>query len=129
VLKFLKLIYFLIKRDEADVIGDRIVVIADGKLKTVGSPHSLKSQFGVGYRLVCTKKPSCDVEKVTNLLRKYICNIEVASNIGTELSYTLEKSNESVFPEMLSDLESNSKFLDIDCFGISSTTLEEVFHR
>jgi ATP-binding cassette, subfamily A (ABC1), member 3 len=113
--------------DEADVLGDRIAIMACGKLKAVGSPFFLKKQFGVGYHLVCVKKTFCDSSKVSNLLRKYIPDIKIETEIGTELSYLLDETNVSVFQEMLEDLESNSEALDLESYGISLTTLEEVF--
>lgn len=109
------------------MLGDRIAIMASGKLKAVGSPFFLKKQFGVGYHLVCVKKPSCDSSKLTNLLRNYIPEIKVEAEIGTELSYLLDDTNVSVFQEMLRDLESNSHALDLESYGISLTTLEEVF--
>ena len=37
--------------DEADVLGDRIAIMAGGKLKCYGNSLFLKSRFGVGYRM------------------------------------------------------------------------------
>jgi ATP-binding cassette, subfamily A (ABC1), member 3 len=104
-----------------------VAVMAHGKLKAVGSPFFLKKQFGVGYHLVCVKKSSCVSSKVTNLLRNYIPNIKIDAEIGTELSYLLDDTNVSVFQEMLRELEMNSEVLEIESYGISLTTLEEVF--
>lgn len=38
--------------DEADVLGDRIFIMALGKLKCGGTPFFLKKKFGTGYQLV-----------------------------------------------------------------------------
>lgn len=101
--------------------------MSNGNLKAVGSPFFLKKQFGVGYHLVCVKNQSCNVAKVTNLLRKYIPDLNVETDIGTELSYLLDEHHISVFQAMLRDLETNSDALDLESYGISLTTLEEVF--
>jgi len=42
--------------DEADILGDRIAIMGEGKIKTCGSSLFLKSRFGVGYNLVFAKK-------------------------------------------------------------------------
>jgi ATP-binding cassette subfamily A (ABC1) protein 3 len=42
--------------DEADYLGDRIGIMAQGKLKCVGSSVYLKNKFGVGYNLTILKK-------------------------------------------------------------------------
>jgi ABC-type multidrug transport system ATPase subunit len=41
--------------DEADILGDRIAIMADGKVKCCGSSLFLKKRFGVGYNLVIAK--------------------------------------------------------------------------
>lgn len=75
--------------DEADLLGDRIAIMAGGKLKCAGSSFFLKKKFGAGYHLVIVKDTGCEVTKVTDLLRKYIPDIKVETDIGTELSYSL----------------------------------------
>ncbi|XP_058461768.1 phospholipid-transporting ATPase ABCA1-like [Malaya genurostris] len=115
--------------DEADMLGDRIAIMADGKLKAVGSSFFLKKKFGVGYRLICVKSRDCDVDAVTGLLRNYIVDIAVESNIGSELSYLLQEGHAARFQPMLEALENNVVKLNILDFGISLTTLEEVFMK
>ena len=44
--------------DEADVLGDRIAIISEGKLQCLGSSLFLKSHFGDGYNLTLVKKSS-----------------------------------------------------------------------
>jgi ATP-binding cassette, subfamily A (ABC1), member 3 len=52
--------------DEADVLGDRIAIMADGELKCVGSSFFLKKKFGIGYRLV-SRKIKHHVHKTTGI--------------------------------------------------------------
>lgn len=66
--------------DEADLLGDRIAIMAGGELQCCGSSFFLKKKYGAGYHLVMDKSPQCDPEKVTTLLRKYISNLEVSVN-------------------------------------------------
>ncbi|XP_035791057.1 ATP-binding cassette sub-family A member 3-like [Anopheles albimanus] len=115
--------------DEADMLGDRIAIMADGKLKAVGSSFYLKKKFGVGYRLICVKQPDCNVDRVTELLRKHIPFIQVESNVGSELSYLLQEEHARRFQTLLEDLEDYGEELKIGDFGISLTTLEEVFMK
>ena len=42
--------------DEADVLGDRIAIISNGKLQCCGTSLFLKSHYGKGYYLTLTKK-------------------------------------------------------------------------
>ena len=41
--------------DEADILGDRIAIMAEGKVVCTGSSLFLKNRFGVGYNLVISK--------------------------------------------------------------------------
>ncbi|GJQ67966.1 hypothetical protein Trydic_g16721 [Trypoxylus dichotomus] len=115
--------------DEADLLGDRIAIMAGGSLQCCGSSFFLKKKYGAGYHLVIAKSQRCDVEKVTNLLKHHIPAIEVENNVGSELTYVLSEEQSAVFEEMLSDLEDNSFKLGIDSYGISLTTMEEVFMK
>ena len=42
--------------DEADILGDRIAIMAEGRVVCTGSSLFLKKKFGVGYNLVISKK-------------------------------------------------------------------------
>ncbi len=44
--------------DEADVLGDRIAIISNGKLIAHGTAYFLKQKFGRGYYLTFAKKDS-----------------------------------------------------------------------
>ena len=42
--------------DEADILGDRIAIISQGKLQCCGSSLFLKGHYGNGYYVTLTKK-------------------------------------------------------------------------
>ncbi|XP_076264015.1 ATP binding cassette subfamily A member 3 isoform X2 [Rhynchophorus ferrugineus] len=115
--------------DEADLLGDRIAIMAGGELQCCGSSFFLKKKYGAGYHLIMDKSVHCDPAKVTNLLRQYIPTIEVHSNIGSELTYLLVESQSYLFEKMLKELENHSQQLGVNSYGISLTTLEEVFMK
>lgn len=113
--------------DEADVLGDRIAIMAEGDLKTVGTSFYLKKKFGVGYRLVCVKSQGCNPTLLTEILAKYIPGIEIETNIGSELTYVLNEDYVGQFKVIFAELEMKTTELGISSFGVSLTTLEEVF--
>ncbi|XP_074034978.1 phospholipid-transporting ATPase ABCA3 isoform X2 [Leptinotarsa decemlineata] len=113
--------------DEADLLGDRIAIMAGGELQCCGSSFFLKKKYGAGYSLIMDKTKDCDAGQVTRLLRKYIPDIEIHSNVGSELTYLLEDSQAAIFEPLLQEVEHESKRLGIRGYGISLTTLEEVF--
>jgi ATP-binding cassette subfamily A (ABC1) protein 3 len=42
--------------EEADILGDRIAIMGDGKVKCLGSSMFLKERYGVGYNMILVKK-------------------------------------------------------------------------
>ncbi|XP_064604121.1 cholesterol transporter ABCA5-like [Liolophura sinensis] len=120
--------------DEADILADRKAIVAKGQLRCCGSSLFLKNRFGIGYHLNMVVEPSCDADQVTEFITQYIDDVQLARRHGNELSYTLPLSNVNSFPALFSALEysgtsdtSTSNSLGIKTFGVSMTTLEEVF--
>jgi len=115
--------------EEADLLGDRIAIMAEGQLQCCGSSLFLKKKYGGGYHLIIVKEPGCEVENITNLLKKGIPDVEIDQNVGAELSYSLPDNKSSLFPEMFEELEARKDELGIASYGASITTMEEVFIR
>lgn len=95
----------------------------------MGSSFFLKKEFGCGYHLVCVKKPDCDTEKITSLLKRFMPDVKVEYDVGTELSYQLSDKCSHLFSQIFSELESRSSEFGVDSYGVSLTTLEEVFMK
>ena len=70
--------------DEADYLGDRIAIMAGGKLVALGSNVYLKNKFGVGYILTFAKK-SIDVlsQPLLDCVTKYVNTATVLSNVSS----------------------------------------------
>ena len=68
--------------DEADILGDRIAIMAKGNIKCCGSPQFLKNKYGLGYHVVMVKEPNCDVSKVMSVVKGHVPAAQVESNIG-----------------------------------------------
>ncbi|XP_062579274.1 phospholipid-transporting ATPase ABCA3-like [Saccostrea cucullata] len=113
--------------DEADVLGDRIAIMADGVVKCCGSSLFLKKLYGAGYHLVMVKEPSCDATKLLETIRSRISSASLESSVGAELSFLLPTEELPSFADLFTDLEENASRLGISGFGISATTMEEVF--
>ncbi|KUF75756.1 ABC transporter A family member 1 [Phytophthora nicotianae] len=113
--------------DEADILGDRIAIMAEGELRCCGSALYLKNQFGVGYNLTIVKEENCDDSKVIDFVSRYIPSSRVLSNVGTEIAFQLPLDSSSQFPTMFRKMDENLSKLQILSYGISVTTMEEVF--
>ncbi|RHY26011.1 hypothetical protein DYB32_007943 [Aphanomyces invadans] len=118
--------------DEADILGDRIAIMAEGKLRCCGSSLYLKNKFGAGYTLTLAKTnlstPSHEIA-LMSFIQSHIPLATLLSNVGSEISFQLAIESSPKFPEMFQELETPAKQeeLAISSFGVSVTTLEEVF--
>ncbi|XP_060028826.1 phospholipid-transporting ATPase ABCA3-like isoform X2 [Erinaceus europaeus] len=115
--------------DEADVLGDRIAIMVKGTLRCCGSSLFLKKLYGVGYHIVMVKEPHCNVEEISELIHCHISVATLEKNAVNELSFILPKEYTHRFEVLFTDLEKRQKELGIANFGISVTTMEEVFLR
>ncbi|KAJ3635397.1 hypothetical protein MTP99_008310 [Tenebrio molitor] len=115
--------------DEADLLGDRIAIMTVGELQCCGSSFFLKRKYGAGYYLIMDLAPECQPENITNLLRRYIPHVQVQTQAGSEVIYQLSESDSHKFQKMLRRLEKNMNQLGILSYGVSLTTLEDVFMK
>lgn len=69
--------------DEADILGDRVAIMATGRLQCVGSPYFLKQHYGVGYTLVVVKEENFNEFTCTKTIAKYISDITIKEDRGT----------------------------------------------
>ena len=116
--------------DEADLLGDRIAIMAEGKLRCVGTSLFLKNHYGVGYILTIEKQSGLtkDREKaMTDLVAQHVPSASGLSNVGTEISFQLPFAASAAFPALLRTIEDHKEELGVINYGVSVTTLEEVF--
>uniref|UniRef100_A0A2C9L5H4 ABC transporter domain-containing protein n=2 Tax=Biomphalaria glabrata TaxID=6526 RepID=A0A2C9L5H4_BIOGL len=113
--------------DEADILADRKAFISKGKLRCCGSSLFLKNKFGIGYHLTMVVTPDCEVNEVTSLLQSKIPDVILQRSHGKEVSYTIPLKDVSKFSELFAHLDQESNNLGIKSYGVSMTTLEEVF--
>ena len=113
--------------DEADLLGDRIAIMAEGKLCCSGSSLFLKSRYGVGYHMTLVKQPNCATFNVEVFVKSFVPSAKKVTDVGMELSFILPSSEVSKFSDLFDDLERLKEDLGVASFGISITTMEEVF--
>ncbi len=99
--------------DEADVLGDRIAIVKEGRLCALGTSKFLKQRFGLGYQLKMSLLVDANVPRIVARMADFVPEVSIASNAGTELSLRLPKEAVSQFPAMFERLESESKSLGV----------------
>jgi len=111
--------------EEADVLSDRIGIMSRGELKVIGSNVHLKNKYGEGYSL----KVNFD-EHNESQVKDYISHIIPSAKLTEEMpgNLTYQISSQSfVMSELLNNFIGANKNDLIKDWGISQTTLEDVF--
>ncbi|KAJ0070102.1 hypothetical protein NL108_002413, partial [Boleophthalmus pectinirostris] len=121
--------------DEAEVLSDRIAFLEQGGLKCCGSPFYLKDQLGQGYKLTLTKKThnketkQIDNAELKAFVQAHVPEARLKEAQGSDLVYLLppfSSNSAASYRSLLTALDSNLDALQLGCYGISDTTLEEV---
>ncbi|XP_041634758.1 phospholipid-transporting ATPase ABCA1-like isoform X2 [Cheilinus undulatus] len=157
--------------DEADILGDRIAIISQGKMRCCGSSLFLKKCFGSGYYLTLVRdgtekmtaqrngiiqsqaKEEKDVPlrgsspddgfgsqgsdvsdpseltTVGQLVRRHVPEAVFLESIGQEITYILPYggARDGTFAQLFQELDVSMAGLGLTSYGISDTTLEEIF--
>lgn len=142
--------------DEADTLGDRIAIMAEGELRCMGSSLFLKGLYGVGYTLTVIKADAADgggggggdawegqspppgrlmvaakngEDALEALVVRFVPEALTVSKVGKERNYRLPFASSSYFVDMFREIDSRREQLGVAGYGVSVTTLEEVFLR
>jgi len=135
--------------DEADLLGDRIAIISQGKLKACGSSLFLKSEFGQGYSLRLVRREPTPLpnkhnqltvgktpitikklpftENLKAIVQNHVPGATILDDVGFEIVILLPYSSLNSFSALFEDLDKSLEALGMSGYGISDTTLEDVF--
>ncbi len=113
--------------EEADALSDRIAIMNHGQVRCCGTPLFLKNTFGSGYRLTLAKNKSFNQDSFKSLLNEFLKTYKIETNIAAELTVAVPFEDIQMLPQLLTEIDSKKVDLDIDGYGISSPTIEEVF--
>ncbi|KAF9170369.1 ATP-binding cassette sub- A member 1 [Mortierella sp. AD010] len=117
--------------EEADILGDRICVMAHGRLRAIGNSIHLKNKFGAGYRISLVTDPS-NTEFVKSQIESRVPDCILKDDSAGALLYQFPPTSMSSIPRLVEWLENNGVTSTnvhplIQGYGISQTSLEEVF--
>ena len=116
--------------DEAEILSDAIAIMAEGQLRCFGSVVFLKARLGVGYRLAVTKQPSgFDAGRVLQLLQKELPDAALLRDRRLEAEYQLPGQDMRAFASAFAALEAKLPSLGCADYGVTCTTLEDIFLR
>ena len=140
-------------QDEADILGDRIAIMAEGQLRCAGSSLFLKKTYGVGYQLTIekgkhvqaaqngkrleytdddeeeeidleeTERAVADDAELREMIKSAIPEASLLSDVGTELRFQIPLAAASEFPSLFDKLDQESESGGVVSYGVSMTTL------
>ena len=113
--------------EEADNLGDRIGIMSKGKMLCCGTPDFLKNKYGDGYNLIFVKDNREDNHELEEFVSDNIEGSLKVSEVSSEATYLLPKTSSHAFPEFFRKLDRSLEELGVSSYGVSMTTLEEVF--
>ena len=122
--------------EEASVLGKRIGIISDGKMKCVGSPLFLIEKYGRFMSLNVSKEEDADNEKIVEFIKSLANNIEyevlseeIIFRIPIKDNKNEEKKLKKIIdiPNFFKNFDDNINNLKIKSYSISMPTLEDVF--
>lgn len=87
----------------------------------------MKIRFGVGYNLILVKKNTESNQKIHDFIRSYVPEAICLSDIAAEITFQLPLASIGKFNQLFTNLDINLETLQVSSYGISITTLEEVF--
>lgn len=79
--------------DEADILGDRIAIMAEGDVQCTGSSLFLKNRYGVGYNLIISKKDRVNAPQIDQFVLSKIDNANKIQEVSGEITYQLPTSS------------------------------------
>eukprot|EP01029_Cantina_marsupialis_P023811 TRINITY_DN5_c0_g1_i5.p1 TRINITY_DN5_c0_g1~~TRINITY_DN5_c0_g1_i5.p1 ORF type:complete len:1896 (-),score=693.32 TRINITY_DN5_c0_g1_i5:186-5873(-) len=112
--------------EEADALGDNIAIMANGSLRAVGSSLFLKDKFGQGSQvnLITDMSNTGHIEK---LAKDFVPASTLVSSSAGNMTFSIPNISRRRLPAFFEALEDSAN--GVSEWGMSSTTLEEVFIR
>lgn len=118
--------------EEADALGDRIAIMSGGQVKCCGSSLFLKKVFNAGYHLRISKCAinwnQASFDEIIGA--KYNLHEKLENRTPHELMYQFDADEtEKVLPRLFEDLELNKEKVGIFGFGVTVSTMDDVFMK
>ncbi|PVU98300.1 hypothetical protein BB559_001689 [Furculomyces boomerangus] len=93
--------------EEADVLSDRVAVMAHGKIRALGSSIRLKNRFGVGYRFSMIASNLTTTGYVKDTIAQLFPQAQLEDDSAGALIYHFDQEHSEIVPEFISWLEQN----------------------
>jgi ABC-type multidrug transport system ATPase subunit len=115
--------------EEAEVLCDRVAIMAEGRLRCIGNAADIKRRFGDGFKLtIHTATQSTDAAKrVADFVRTELCADATPLNTTMGGTTDFELPSKSIEISVIyQKMEERREHLGIADWALRETSLEEV---
>ncbi|XP_017493988.1 PREDICTED: ATP-binding cassette sub-family A member 1 isoform X3 [Rhagoletis zephyria] len=113
--------------EEAEVLGDTLAILANGRVHCSGSPLELKLKIGRGYVLkLCINNYQMEQE-ILQIVQQNVPASKILTIVPPAMHISLPYENKSEYSRVLQKLERRQVELGINSISISDASLEDVF--
>ncbi|KAJ2992469.1 hypothetical protein HDV02_003053 [Globomyces sp. JEL0801] len=120
--------------DEAEILGDNVVILSTGKVCGVGSPLYLKEKVGKGFDIAIVQSPDArnDIKESASwwlqILRKHSPQVALLECHENEAVFQVPNSDKKHLSLLFKEIEKHRSQLGIKSYGFSGTSFHDVFH-
>jgi ABC-type multidrug transport system ATPase subunit len=114
--------------DEAELLGDRVLMLARGAARAAGTVAQLKRRFGLGYHL----KVKCGAGAggaVATLVQQLVGGAGAGAGQGGLQTFVIALDRAAELARLLVELDARKAELAIESYSLYQTSLEEIFLR
>ncbi|TPX33896.1 hypothetical protein SmJEL517_g03315 [Synchytrium microbalum] len=116
--------------EEAEVLCQRIGIMTSGILRCIGTPAELKKRYGAGFRLQFTSNAGQGMRRAKRFVESILpAGFSISESFTTSAVYEFPTEKVGVLGRIFSELEAGASSNAVLEWGISQTTLDEVFTR
>ena len=112
--------------EEADILGDKVGIMAKGQLRCLGTSMHLKEVFGSGYQITVTVSPEADRGKIKRIFAELL-SMSPQEETSFFVAFTVPTKDEQQLTKVLQTLEEDKEALGIKNIQIGMSSLEDVF--
>ncbi|XP_030648495.1 phospholipid-transporting ATPase ABCA1b isoform X2 [Chanos chanos] len=120
----------LVKKDpESSLSSCRNSSSTVSEVKKDDDASESSSDAGLGSDHESEAATAIDVSLISSVILKHVPNARLAEDLGHEITYVLpyESAKDGAFVELFHDMDDRLSDLGISSYGVSDTTLEEIF--
>ena len=93
--------------EEADILADRIAIMAEGQLKCVGSPLFLKNRYGSGYTLKLSRQVNQPIGNLYEFINYNLQGSTITSEVPNEITVSIPQTCVPQFKNFFAQLDSS----------------------